>query len=648
VPYLGQVIIVGPEPEPGRRQHFIDALGAAMAQGWDSPFARALSADDTGDSEPDRDRPARVVLEHRIFGYPGGATITAVLDGDSLEFEEAAATLASLGRHLTTWSPELLEYTLQQVDVSRLEQRWDEDNWLPPLDRFAADDEPVRPLSALLGDPLQQLAAQYLVAGAVRSVWEPGKRVNHPVFTARDLALGAADHFWQDEITTVLGAMLIQAARLEKNDDRDHAHLCVAEGASRTVTDDLVRRARLTANDSETDGFTDDQMRGHLLLEGFIKANHLDWMASDERPDHREARRVDLMRQILGAGFGALATLRLTVRGVVRSAWELAAELTEDPVVTVIADLESARIDEDIDHDAAEVWAIATSHAAVWTAIHRPDLLDTGVGRELLDDLTDNLGTLHHVVYSTLAILGPGTNAAVLDDPRLSPTVKPPMRDFVAAQRSFQDDGYSGDVLDTMHRAVGTVLELGREDPGCLREVLRFITIAVSLAATEADANPGQQGSVVTPEDLSAALLWHADRHSTIVFSQESHGDDAIRTARLAVLALLAPEAAAAMAAQLPLLDDEDPRSGPAAREQAMRWIHKAAEFAADQAEETPSDPEGSDARLLLALYRDGQPAPEDWAARRLVAAAAEAAAFLIHPTSLEDAAGVIAVFDRS
>lgn len=648
MPYLGQVIIVGPEPEPGRRQHFVDALGAAMAQGWDSPFAPALSADDTAASEPDRDRPARVVLEHRIFGYPGGATITAVLDGDGLEFEEAAATLASLGRHLTTWSPELLEYTLQQVDISKLEQRWDDDNWLPPLDRFSADDEPARPLSALLGDPLQHLAAQYLVAGAVRSVWEPGKRVNHPVFTARDIALGAADHFWQDEITTVLGAMLIQAARLDKAEDLDHAHLCVAEGASRTATEDLVRRARLTANDGETDGFTDDQMRGHLLLESFIKANRLDWMAGDERPDHREVRRVDVMRQVLGAGFGALATFCLTARGVVRSAWELAAELTDDPVVTVIADLESHRIDEDIDYDAAEVWATATSHAAVWTAIHRPDLLDTGVGRDLLDDLADNLGTLHHVLYSTLAILGPGMNAAVLDDPGLSPSVKPPMRDFVAAQRSFQDDGYSGDVLDDMHRALGTVLELGREDPGCLREVLRLVTIAVSHAATEANPNTGQQGSVVTPSDLSAALLQYADRHSTIAFSQESRGDGGVRTARLAVLALLAPEAAGAMAAQLPILDDEDPRSGPAAREQAMRWIHKAAEFAADRADETPSEPEGSDARLLLALNRDGRSAPEGWTARRLVAAAVEAAACLIHPKSLEDAASVIAVFEGS
>jgi hypothetical protein len=67
------------------------------------------------------------------IGYSGGATVTAVLDGAGLHFEEAAAALASLGRQLTTWSPELLEYTLQRIEVSRLDQRWDENNWLPPL-----------------------------------------------------------------------------------------------------------------------------------------------------------------------------------------------------------------------------------------------------------------------------------------------------------------------------------------------------------------------------------------------------------------------------------------------------------------------------------------------------------------------------------
>ena len=56
-----------------------------------------------------------------------------------------------------------------------------------------------------------------------------------------------------------------------------------------------------------------------------------------------------------------------------------------------------------------------------------------------------------------------------------------------------------------------------------------------------------------------------------------------------------------------------------------------------------------------FALALEGCAGGPDWNGGKSVgtaaadlAAAAEAAAFLIHPTSLEDAAGVIAVFDRS
>lgn len=142
MPYLGRITITGPEPEVKRRQHFVDALAAALTEGWSS-LALGVSEEDVGDSEAGFDPPERNVLDHRIIGYPGGAAVTVVLDGDSLEFEEAAAALASLGRHLTTWSPELLEYTLDRVEVSRLVQPWDEDNWLPPLDHGSADDRPA-------------------------------------------------------------------------------------------------------------------------------------------------------------------------------------------------------------------------------------------------------------------------------------------------------------------------------------------------------------------------------------------------------------------------------------------------------------------------------------------------------------------------
>lgn len=645
MPYLGHITISGPEPELERRQHFLDALSAAMTEGWSSPLTLILTEDTPDDGEPDWAAPERQVVEHRIIGYPGGAAVTVVMDGDNLDFEEAAAALASLGKHLTTWSPELLEYTLQQVEVSRLDQRWDDENWLPPLDHDEDDKQPTWPLSALMGDPLHELAAQYLVAGAVRSVWEPGKRVNYPAFTARDVALGAVDYPWHNEVTTALGSMLIQAAQFEAE---DYAPLIVAEGSDRELAEDLLQRARLTAHEDETDGFTDDQMRGHLLLEAFMKDHDLDWKTAirDEKRNRRDAHRNELLRQVLDAGFSALATMCVDVRGS-RSPWELAAALSDDPVVAVIADLESSRIDEDIDSDADEVWAAAASHAAVWLAIHRPDLLDTEAGTELLDEIGGDIDVLHQVVHSALVMLGTDVLAVALEDPGLPPVVSIPLQDFVAAQRSIRDGDYDSDsdAFSDTHSALESALDQDERGFERLRAVLRLITIAAPLTATDANPELGQEGYISSPAQLSADLLHHADEHAALNLSRESHGDGGVRLATLAALAIIDPAAAGAAATQLPILDDEDPRSEPAARDLALRWIHNALELADDLSDKAAESGISPDAQLLLGAVRDGDAVPGDWPVRRLVAAAAEAAAALLQPISVEDADTAIDVF---
>jgi hypothetical protein len=58
------------------------------------------------------------------------------------EFEQVAPAVAVLGRHLTTWSPELLAYSVGEMSVARYDEPYDADNWLPPLDD---DDEQPRP-----------------------------------------------------------------------------------------------------------------------------------------------------------------------------------------------------------------------------------------------------------------------------------------------------------------------------------------------------------------------------------------------------------------------------------------------------------------------------------------------------------------------
>lgn len=105
-----------------------------MAEGWRSLRVLAPGEDDLTASNPDLQPRDRKLVDYRTVGYQGGAMITALMDGEGLEFEEATAALTSLGRHLTTWSPELLEYSLQSVQIAKLGQGWNKDNWLRLLD----------------------------------------------------------------------------------------------------------------------------------------------------------------------------------------------------------------------------------------------------------------------------------------------------------------------------------------------------------------------------------------------------------------------------------------------------------------------------------------------------------------------------------
>jgi len=109
----------------------IEALSAALAAGWQSRWT-VISRDDDFDDEPHgldtggSDEAAdRSVLDHRILGFPGGARLLVVLDGEGLTVEEALLAAAALGRHVTSWSPALLECAVKQVKVSLLDEPYD-------------------------------------------------------------------------------------------------------------------------------------------------------------------------------------------------------------------------------------------------------------------------------------------------------------------------------------------------------------------------------------------------------------------------------------------------------------------------------------------------------------------------------------------
>jgi len=76
------------------------------------------------------------------------------------------------------------------VTISKIDKPYDDENWLPPVE----GDESERPrwhLAELLDEELQDLAARYLLAYAVRSLWDPAAPRHRQ--RAWDIVVGAVE-----------------------------------------------------------------------------------------------------------------------------------------------------------------------------------------------------------------------------------------------------------------------------------------------------------------------------------------------------------------------------------------------------------------------------------------------------------------------
>jgi hypothetical protein len=715
MPYLGSLTISGPQPDMDEVTRMTEALAQAVAAGWQSSWVA------TGDFEPEELDEAYVdsdtvldpddgpddseievqveqvegsVLDHRVLGYPGGAFVLVVLDGEGLDFEQAALVVAALGRHLTTWSPGLLEYAVQEVKVSMIAKPYDAENWLPPLDEDDGEDlAPQWPLVELMDDDLQSLAARYFLAGAVRSLWNPARRVNNPAFDARDVAVGAADGPWGRELTSALGELLVRAARLESAAGQS-AKLSARGDGDAELAADLLRRARATGDQDDAESWMDDLMRGHLLLEEFVEAHELTWnrIPDDESLDQTEARRAGQLRDLLWAGVKALATLAVSLSDVTNP-WLLLDKLAQngDGIVALLAERESERLQEAAEHDSEEVRSAAAAHAAVWLAICQADLLDTARGAELVDAVAQDVGAFHHVVYSALLHSGSGPARAAVGDQRVTPGLRAHMTDFLAAQEKieasqesdYDDDGSdrgsgsgggdtgadigggvavsvvvsdTGDTYDEMHNALDAALGEDDEAEVRLRGLLAIVGVAAGLTASDLNPRRGLDGYISAPHELAAELLRNPAEYASLILSEGVEEDDFIRLHALAEVARFSAAAAGAMAADFPDLADEDPRTEPAARERARRWIAAALRGAASTAA-APNSADGpggegvgeggpaveldkdTDAAFVLNEVRQERDLPPLWPIRRLVAAAAQAAASLLPADSAADRA---------
>lgn len=77
MPHLGKITISSPDPGTIDTDRLMDAVGAAIQAGWESP--RVLSEDE-GDDEH---QGGGSVEDYRVLGYPGGAIVYVLLVGVS-------------------------------------------------------------------------------------------------------------------------------------------------------------------------------------------------------------------------------------------------------------------------------------------------------------------------------------------------------------------------------------------------------------------------------------------------------------------------------------------------------------------------------------------------------------------------------------
>ncbi|MFD0575088.1 hypothetical protein [Dactylosporangium darangshiense] len=609
----------------------LDAVSDAIQAGWEAP--RILSADDEdADAPDDDDSPDDAILDYRILGRPGGAIILVVLDGAGLMQTSLAAT--GLAQHLTTWSPGLLQYAPDEVKISKIDKPYDDENWLPPLD----DDATKRPswhLAELLEDQLQEIAAQYLIAHAIRSLWNPGAPPHQQ--RAWDVVAGAVEPPWGGQLSHALGVLLVRAARFEHQSGSQTKLVVQGEG-SPDLAADLLRRARLSASEPET-GWTDDEMLGHVLIERFMEEHQLLWnrVVDDEPPEATEERSDRQLRALLWAGLRALATMAAPLAHLT-GPWQVLDTFGDDTIISILAQAEEEQNEEDAEEDAAELESAAAAHVLVWLTIRHPGLLDTPAGNALVQRAAQNNSSFHHVIHDALLMAGSGPLTAALAEQPAPARLRLGINAFVAALATTEhaDTDEAADAYDDMNLALERILARGTG----LAKRIRYLLAVTGLTArlTETDANPRRtiEGHVSTPQMLTHYMLLDPAMHATLILHQDINENAVLRTHILSLAAQVAPIAAGDLAAELPELEGDDPRLEPAARTRALGWIESALQVAHERGQrlsEEDNPDRSADAQTLVTAMTAGAELPDGWPIQRFVSAAAEAAASILHAT---------------
>ncbi|WIV59124.1 hypothetical protein [Amycolatopsis nalaikhensis] len=606
MPYAVWLEMTAPEP-------ITDAAAAAqlpglvadlLGAGWEVPAVPWLEDEDDPAVADDDEPGGAGLLDMRVVGYRDGAVIGLAVDTDVLE---VATTIgASLGRHLADAAPALLGWTTESLRAVKLTAPDADGDWLPSL----RDDSPRFPVAEHLRHDLLEMAAQFLIAGAIRDLHDPTGESRHTpeAVDAADLVAGAVtQHPWGREVGGRLGTLLIAVGRHE-----------ATSGARRPLTghgggDSALAQQLLEAVRAEIDhpalDYGDDRMRGHVLVEGFMEHHDLQWNRRtgdlDDEADERRSR--EQLRALLWAGLRVLATLTHDLTDQAPSPWLWLADLECDdlsPAVGVLAELDDERLTVAAEDDDEELAAAADAHVLVRAALLHPDLLDDATSDEVESALSDTevtSGPLHHVAHDALIILGAdaiATASGTTKQNKAADLLLPPLRAIEALR--VDDDDVDGDPYNDLHHALEQLLPRSGGTSRRLRLARELLLLITAAAAATPDTPARVARELFLDPATTACVLLSTD--------DDNRAIRRLRTYILTAAAALDPTIAGSFAADLPALRSTDPRDEPALRNEITTWWNRTLQVLRRQPELLGQQPHCPDpgGALLKSATTDG------------------------------------------
>jgi hypothetical protein len=572
LPYAVWLELTAPESvsDAAAAEQLPDLIVELLKAGWDVPVVPSLADDDDAPALDEDEGTGPDLLDMRVVGYSDGAMIGLVVDTEVLEI--ATTIGASLGRHLADAAPALLGWTTDSLRATKLTSPDPSGDWLPPL----RDGGPRFPVAEHLSSDLLEMAAQFLIAGAVRDLHDPSgeSRYTAEAVDAADLVAGAVtQHPWSREVAGELGTLLIAAGRGEAASGTRRP-LIGRGGGDAALAQHLLESVRAEIEEPAIK-YDDDRMRGHVLVEEFMERHDVRWNWHSDDSDAGERRSSDQLRALLWAGLRVLATLSHDVTDSARSPWLWLTGLRIDevsPAVGVLAEIDDERLTVADEDDNEELISAAQTHVLVRAALLYPDLLESEAFNEPWSPLTDTTvtaGPLHHVAYEALTALGADAIQQAAGATKLRRTadlVLPSLR-AIEALRDDDEDGEDdeNDPYGDLHLALEQLLPgAGAKANRRLRLIRDFLSL-LTAAANTASATPGKIASslFIAPAATACVLLSSDDGDRT---------EQRLRAHILIAAAGLDPTIAGSYAADLPALRSKDPRDEPALRNQVNFW----------------------------------------------------------------------------